>query len=128
MSKIIIYPHIKELEDFIEPARKGFVIFSLGTNIRSDQLPPKIQQDIIKAFEQLPDYHFLWKFESDTLPKHPAKNVLIQKWLPQNDLLGHPKVKVFITHGGMLSTQEASWYGVPVIGIPFIVDQHRVSR
>lgn len=50
---------------------------------------------------------------------------MIQKWLPQNDILAHPNVKLFITHSGLFGTFEALANGVPLMMIPFFGDQYR---
>ena len=38
-------------------------------------------------------------------------------------------MKLFVTHGGLLSIQEAIYRGVPVVGTPILGDQkHNVNR
>uniref|UniRef100_A0A336LZ62 CSON008880 protein n=1 Tax=Culicoides sonorensis TaxID=179676 RepID=A0A336LZ62_CULSO len=113
-----------DVKNFVESGKKGTILFSLGTNIRSDFMDQKNRQMFIDTFEKFPQYNFIWKFESDIGLKLPS-NVKISPWLNQNDILADKNVKAFISHGGLLSTQEAAWYGVPVVGIPFFVDQSK---
>jgi glucuronosyltransferase len=64
----------------------------------------------------------IWKYENETLPNKPD-NVMISPWVPQRDILAHPNIKLFITHGGLLGTTEAIVEGVPVLGFPIFGDQ-----
>lgn len=62
------------------------------------------------------------KWESDELEGKPG-NVLTSKWLPQDDILAHPNVKLFISHCGLGSVAEANYHGVPIVGMPIGIDQ-----
>lgn len=103
---------------------------SLGTNIKSSMLSRDTQMSILEAFAHFKDFNFVWKFETNThdLPTKPSSNVLIKPFVPQNDILAHPNVKAFITHSGLLSTQESFWYGKPMVAIPFFCDQRRTAE
>lgn len=52
-----------------------------------------------------------------------ASNIKVMKWLPQNDILGHPKTKLFITHAGVNGIAEGAYHGVPMVCSPFFADQ-----
>ncbi|PSN51259.1 hypothetical protein C0J52_11767 [Blattella germanica] len=112
---------IQDLQSFMDDAPNGVIYFSLGSNLQSSVMPIPQRDALLKAFSQLKQ-KVLWKWETDTLPGQP-KNVKLGKWLPQADILAHPNLRIFITHGGLLSTQEALNRGVPVIGIPLFADQ-----
>ncbi|XP_060708835.1 UDP-glucuronosyltransferase 2C1-like [Hemiscyllium ocellatum] len=64
----------------------------------------------------------IWKHNGE-IPPNIGNNTLLAKWIPQNDLLGHPKTRAFIAHGGTNGLYEAIYHGVPVVGIPLFYDQ-----
>jgi UDP:flavonoid glycosyltransferase YjiC (YdhE family) len=39
------------------------------------------------------------------------------------DVAAHPNIRMFITHCGKMSSIEASYRGVPIVGIPLFLDQ-----
>ncbi|XP_059612714.1 uncharacterized protein LOC132259179 [Phlebotomus argentipes] len=113
----------KEFQEVMDNAKNGAILFSLGTNMKSEMLGNARQIEILEAFRALPQYTFIWKFETDSLPVEVPSNVLIKKFVPQSDLLAHPNMKLFISHCGLLSTQESVWFGVPILGLPVFADQ-----
>nr|CAH7757405.1 unnamed protein product [Callosobruchus chinensis] len=114
-------PLPKNIKSFLDKANNGVIYFSLGTSVSSSQLNEVKKKTIIDTFRQLP-YSIIWKYEQDDLTDIPD-NVLIVKWAPQQDILRHPNVKLFITQGGQQSIEEALLNGVPMIVLPFGVDQ-----
>lgn len=78
--------YFQDIQDYLDASSKGVVYFSLGSNIKSANLPNQTKEAIISALAELP-YNVLWKWETDHLPGQP-KNVMVKKWLPQQDILG----------------------------------------
>ncbi|MBE9914147.1 glycosyl transferase family 1 [Paenibacillus donghaensis] len=53
-------------------------------------------------------------------------NFIVKNYVPQTDILQY--AKLFITHGGMNSTHEGLYYGVPLIVIPQSADQPVIAE
>ncbi|KAF5287353.1 hypothetical protein FQA39_LY15956 [Lamprigera yunnana] len=115
-------PLSKDIQSILDKSEEGFIYFSLGTNVKSTFVSKELISIFLDTFAELP-YTILWKCD-DNLRRKP-KNVITSKWLPQEAVLGHRNIKLFIMQGGMQSLQEARHYKVPIIGIPFIGDQWR---
>ncbi|KAJ8980273.1 hypothetical protein NQ317_005131, partial [Molorchus minor] len=116
----------KDLQEYLDSAKEGVVYFSMGSNLKSKDMLPERKEMFLRIFKKLKQ-KVLWKFEDENLPGQPT-NVKIEKWLPQQDILAHPNVKVFITHGGLLSTTETVYHGVPILAIPVFGDQPQNAR
>ncbi|XP_040822620.1 UDP-glucuronosyltransferase 2B17-like isoform X1 [Ochotona curzoniae] len=113
-------PLPKELEDFVQSSEKeGVVLFSLGSMISN--LTEERANVIASALAQLPQ-KVLWRYNGKK-PGTLGPNTQLLPWIPQNDLLGHPKTRAFITHGGTNGIYEAIHHGVPLVGIPLFGDQ-----
>ncbi|EDV93634.1 GH18169 [Drosophila grimshawi] len=114
-------PLPQDIEEFIKGAQHGVIYFSMGSNLKSKDLPQQKRLELIKTFSKLKQ-RVLWKFEEPNLPGKP-ENVFISDWFPQDDILAHENVILFITHGGLLSTTESIYHGKPFVGIPMFGDQ-----
>ncbi|XP_008067707.1 UDP-glucuronosyltransferase 2B4-like isoform X3 [Carlito syrichta] len=110
----------KEMEDFVQSSgENGIVVFSLGSMV-SDMTEERVNV-IASALAQIPQ-KVLWRFNGKK-PDTLGPNTRLYKWIPQNDLLGHPKTKAFITHGGTNGIYEAIYHGIPMVGLPLFADQ-----
>ncbi|CAH1102049.1 unnamed protein product [Psylliodes chrysocephalus] len=111
----------KDLKKYLDNADDGVIYFSMGSNIQLSKVKPEIRDTLTKVLRKLKQ-RVLWKYDEDTLHRKPD-NVKLGKWFPQSDILAHPNVKLFITHGGLLSTLETIYHGVPVLALPVFGDQ-----
>lgn len=111
MPGIVYYggAHIKppkplpnHLQVFLDTAEHGVIYFSLGSHLQSSKLPKEKMDAFLNVFAILKQ-RIIWKFEDESYKVPP--NVLIGKWLPQSDILAHPNIRLFITHGGETKTQ-----------------------
>ncbi|VDO84540.1 unnamed protein product [Heligmosomoides polygyrus] len=107
--------------------RSQNVLFSLGSFTQATDMPNWLKKDIISAFESFPNTTFIWKYEDeiDSNMLSPQSNIYTMKWVPQTDLLDDRRLSAFITHAGMNSVHEATYFGKPMIAIPLFGDQFR---
>ncbi|CAF89118.1 unnamed protein product, partial [Tetraodon nigroviridis] len=109
-----------DLEEFVNGSEDhGFIVFTLGSMV--DNMPEEKAKQFFDAFAQIPQ-RVLWRYNG-AVPENVPKNVKLMKWLPQNDLLAHPKAKVFVTHGGAHGIYESICNGVPMLMFPLFGDQ-----
>lgn len=109
-----------DIYHFVNDAPYGVIYFSLGSIVKTSNLPSAQRDGLLRAFSKLKE-RVLWKWEDPDLPGK-SDNVMISKWFPQQDLLAHSNMKLFISHGGLLSVMEAVYHAVPIIGIPIFGD------
>jgi glucuronosyltransferase len=113
-----------DLMEFVDSATAGFIYLSFGS-VQKDVLPEE-QAKWIGIFKDLP-YKVVWK-QGKTI-EHLPENVRTLPWVPQMSLLQHPKIKLFITHGGHASKTEAFCSGVPLLVVPlFAADQFYTAQ
>ncbi|XP_050544296.1 UDP-glucosyltransferase 2-like [Daktulosphaira vitifoliae] len=108
-----------EWTEYCDQCSQGVVYVSFGSLLKGNSFPENVKNSFVKAFDKLP-YCVLWKYEGDDIN---SERINRSKWMPQQSILSHKNVKVFITHGGLMGVMEAVHFGVPMIGIPVFGDQ-----
>ncbi|TKR71841.1 hypothetical protein L596_019376 [Steinernema carpocapsae] len=116
----------KDVREIFFLAKKGVILFSLGSIVNTTLMPDAQKSAFIEAFRQFPDYEFVWKVDqTDILYKmfRNYSNVHTIDWIDQTTLLAHPKLKLFMSHCGLNSLTEAAYSGTPILSIPIFADQ-----
>ncbi|EDW76283.2 uncharacterized protein Dwil_GK14747 [Drosophila willistoni] len=115
-------PLPKNIAEFLDDAREGAILLSLGSNIQSDHLQSDTVKKMFSILSKL-KLKVIWKWDKlEHIPGN-SSNILYSKWLPQDDILAHPNIKLFITHAGRGSIVEASYHGKPMLALPMFGDQ-----
>ncbi|ALC45682.1 Ugt86Dh [Drosophila busckii] len=111
----------ESLQRFVEQAPHGVILLSMGIHATESCLPPNLSTTLAQSLAQLKQ-RVVWRTELSSLP-NMSSNIYLMQQLPQRELLAHPNVKLFITHGGVLSIIEAAYSAVPMLCLPLYYDQ-----
>ncbi|MBM2619674.1 glycosyltransferase family 1 protein [Actinoplanes sp. LDG1-06] len=111
-----------ELNDWLDE-HPSVVYLGFGTITR---LTPAEVAQLVEVARRMPKHQFLWKLPTDQqrfLPAERPANLRVENWVPsQLDVLAHPNVKLFFTHGGGNAYHESLYFGKPMVMRPLWVD------
>uniref|UniRef100_A0A7E4W1M3 UDP-glucuronosyltransferase n=1 Tax=Panagrellus redivivus TaxID=6233 RepID=A0A7E4W1M3_PANRE len=112
-----------ELLQFIEESHSnGTIIVALGSNAKWIQAPEYIKTAFWGALRQFTTYRTVFTYD-DVPPPDVPSHIKVMKWAPQTALLQHPSVKLFLSHAGLKSLNEAICAGVPLVVMPLFAEQ-----
>ena len=109
----------EKLRNFLDSGGKEGVIYvSFGSVLKASVMSEDKRKALLSVFGKLKQ-KVLWKWETDYMEDKPS-NVMLHKWLPQQDVLGHPNVKLFVSHGGQSSFQETVCHQKPAVSYDIV--------
>ncbi len=107
-------PLPQDFEDFMQSSgNNGVILLSFGTFAKDAYFPEAVRLMLLKVFAKL-EQKVIFKWDGEHMEDLPS-NVMLSKWIPQQDILGHPATKLFISHVGQSSLQEALYHEVPLV-------------
>ncbi|CAH1389510.1 unnamed protein product [Nezara viridula] len=123
-------PVPEHIRNFLDNAKHGVIYLSLGTNLAIVSESTEfgdVASTLMKVFGNLKQ-RVLMKWDTEYPKDQIPTNVMMSSWFPQQQILGHNRTILFITHGGYSSLYESAYFGIPIIGIPYFGDQPKNVR
>ncbi|TMW39357.1 hypothetical protein DOY81_015563, partial [Sarcophaga bullata] len=85
-----------DIVKFLDSANEtGAILFSLGSNLKGSSIKPETATHIFNVLSTLKQ-KVIWKWEDLENTPGRSSNILYKKWMPQDDILAHPNIKLFI--------------------------------
>ncbi|XP_021193615.3 UDP-glucosyltransferase 2 [Helicoverpa armigera] len=119
----------RQMQKLLDASTEGVIYWSFGSMSRIETIPSETLAQIFNVLSELPQTVFI-KMDRRMLARNLTvpDNAYTMDWIPQHATLCHPNVKLFISHGGLLGTQEAVACGVPMLMVPLYADQALNAR
>ncbi|XP_016838956.1 UDP-glucuronosyltransferase 2C1 [Nasonia vitripennis] len=123
-------PELEEkLKKWLDESKDGVILFTFGSMMQVETLPNETVEIIFKTLARVAPTRVLIRIaEPQKLTVKVPNNVYHLPWIPQQKVLQHRNIKLFITHGGLLGTQESIYYGKPMLCLPIVADQWTNTR
>ncbi|KAB7501666.1 UDP-glucuronosyltransferase 2C1 [Armadillidium nasatum] len=116
---------MQDIEEFIENSNEEVILLSLGRNFDPKSLPKEVFEVYFSALGELKQKVIV---KSKSSPASLPPNVKVMGYVPQADILAHPRTTLFISHCGLHGVMEAIHYGVKMVTVPIFFDQGNVAR
>ena len=113
-------PLPNDLKAYLDNSKTGVVLVSFGTILNTPS--SDFTTRILSALNRLP-YDVLFKLNRNS----QERNVRIVDWLPQNDVLAHPNIRLFVSHCGRNGFFESLYHSVPIVCTPLNADAFQTS-
>ena len=137
INKPVPHPIPAVLLSWLDAASKAgarVVYISMGTKYELHQRTCAKLVSILKMMTRALGVRILWSLRASQqealAPLLPArgKDIRIELFTPQPEVLQHPSVQVFLSHCGWGGVTDAISAGVPVLGYPGMQDQFSNAR
>ena len=111
-----------ELKTFVDGASDGIILITFGTTTAGAETLRYFLPMLRKIAPEIRQ-RLLIQLSIDDNPGDFPSNIRFERWIPQNDILGHPNTVAMVSHGGANGQMEATYHGVPQICIGIMDEQ-----